>query len=68
MTMSYITGALSELKAIPVMITEGKIVIRSESDDSGKMLESIKIPYLGKNLDLTSLVNNTTKFTRPHIL
>ena len=51
MTISSIADALSELKAIPVMIPEGEIVLRSESGNARKILESMKIPYPGKILD-----------------
>jgi transposase len=51
MTISSMADALSELKAIPVMIPEGEIVLRSESDNARKILESMKIPYPGKILD-----------------
>ena len=51
MTVSSIADALSELKAIPVMIPEGEIVLRSESGNARKILESMKIPYPEKILD-----------------
>ena len=51
MTISSIADALSELKAIPVMIPEGEIVLRSESENARKILESMKMPYPGKILD-----------------
>ncbi|MCL5439628.1 MAG: transposase [Candidatus Thermoplasmatota archaeon] len=51
MTISRISEVLSELKAIPVKIPEGEIVLRSESESAQKILEELNIPYPGKIFD-----------------
>ena len=51
MTISSIGDALSELKAIPVKLPEGEIILRSESEKARKILDSLKIPYPGRILD-----------------
>ena len=51
MTISSIGDALSELKAIPVKLPEGEIILRSESEKARKILDSLKILYPGRILD-----------------
>ena len=53
MTISAISDMLSELKAIPVRIPEGIIMLRSESENAKKVLDLLKIPYPRK------VINNT---------
>ena len=45
MTIAAISDRLRELQAIPVMVKDGIITLRSESHSARKILEAMKIPY-----------------------
>ncbi|MCL5789891.1 MAG: transposase [Candidatus Thermoplasmatota archaeon] len=51
MTIAFISDQLSELKALPVKVSEGTITLRSESENARKILGDMKIPYPGRVLE-----------------
>ncbi len=51
MTIASISDKLSELKALPVKVSEGIITLRTESENARDVLQRMNIPYPGRVLE-----------------